>query len=114
MLQRQTNMTTEEEINEVMVQWTDEYPIAQPMWSTFKENLQMEVNGTVLRQETTLDRLTEEITRKRSIGDRSITVRQRQDGVENGLAGNELRARYLELTAFNEEWDQLWRPDGSS
>ena len=107
----ETHLTSEER-SELITQWYNEIEDAQPLTWTFQENLQMEVNGTVLRQETVLNRHTSEITRKRFIGDRSITVTMRQDSAENEMTGSELRARYLELTAFNEEWAQLWRPDG--
>ena len=100
---------------QLVIQWNNEYEVAQPLTRTVQENLQMEVNGTVLRQETTWDRDTFEITRKRSIGDKFITAKTRQNGAENeNKTGSELRARYLELREFNLEWDQLWRPDGSS
>lgn len=73
----------------------------------------MEVNGTVLREETTLDRILSVITRKRSIGDRSITVTMGEERDNNETrSGSELRARYLELRQFNEDWAQLWQPDG--
>ncbi len=84
-----------------------------PLMWTFKESLQMEVNGTVLREETTLDRILSVITRKRSIGDRSITVTMGEERDNNETrSGSELRARYLELRQFNEDWAQLWQPDG--
>jgi hypothetical protein len=50
----------------------------------------MEVNGTILYKETTLYRETDEITKKRSIGDSSIIVKSRQQG-EGSDIGNKTR-----------------------
>ena len=82
----------------------------------------MEVNGPVLREEKTVDFDENDehkavITCKRSIGDKSITVKKQHGGAEGEMetkSVTDLRARYLELRDFEKEWAQLWQPDESS
>ena len=90
---------------------------------TYSRVSKMEVNGTVLCEEKTVDFDENDddkgvITCKRSIGDKSITVKK-LEGAEGGegemetKSGTDLRARYLELRDFEKEWAQLWQPDES-
>ncbi len=70
---------TIDEILSKALQWEFEIGVAEPLTRTFQEKQQMEVNGTILHEETTLDREPGEITKKSSIDDRSIAVRSCQE-----------------------------------
>jgi len=93
--------------------WTDEEKMVYNYVS------EMEVNGTVLRQEMTLDFDENddnkvEITSKRSIDDKSITVKKRQEGEREVENRTETDLTTEEILEFEEQWEQLWHPDDYS
>ncbi len=102
--------------------WPDDYDLGQYTIYMNKHVAKMEVNGTVLCQEKSMDLRERENVVKRSIGDKSITVRKPLPSKEavkkeadkkevEKRSGAELRARFHELRDFEKEWTRLWNPD---
>ena len=93
--------------------WTDDEKMVYNYVS------EMEVDGIVLRHEMTLDfdendENKVEITSKRSIDDKSITVKKRQEGERETENRTETDLTTVEILEFEEQWEQLWHPDESS
>jgi hypothetical protein len=93
--------------------WTDDEKMVYNYVS------EMEVNGTILRQEMTLDfdendESKVEITSKRSIDDKSITMKKRQEGEIETEKRTDTDLTVLEILEFEEQWEQLWKPNEST